>query len=476
MKMKENVTTEFKQEYSEEIKKCVVAFANTSGGVLYVGIDDKGNAIGLKDLDETMLQVSNAVRDSIKPDVTLFTNYEIESIDGVDVVKVTVQKGTASPYYLSGKGIRPEGIFIRQGASNVPATDTAILKMIKETDGEKYEDVRSLNQNLTFSDAEKEFKIRNIPFETTQKKTLKLMNPDGIYTNLGLLLSDQCPFTVKAAYFQGTEKTVFKNRKEFSGSLFRQLNDVYDFIDWYNQTRAEIHGLYRVDNRDYPEEAVREALLNALIHRDYSVSGTHVFVNIYDDRIEVISIGGLATGISQDDILMGVSICRNENLANVFYRLSLIEAYGTGMIKIMKNYGKYTVKPMVEITSNVFKITLPNMNIEAEQKTDAEKKLKKELNVAESAVVYKISTNSKENPKKNILETASSSKNISSFSEHESVVLKQFDKQKLMTRKEVEEVLSLSQPMAAIILRKMVENGKLRKVGSGNKTKYELIQ
>jgi len=195
----ESVLVEFKQEYTSGIMKTVVAFANTNGGTIYIGIDDNGGVVGVENADSTMLKLSNAVRDSIKPDVTLFIEYYQEIIEGKTIVKAEVQKGTSSPYYLAAKGIRPEGVFVRQGASTVPATETAILRMIKDTDGERYEEVRSLNQELTFAESEKEFKEQGVPFGINQKKTLGLMNADGIYTNLGLLLSDQCVHTIKSA-------------------------------------------------------------------------------------------------------------------------------------------------------------------------------------------------------------------------------------------------------------------------------------
>lgn len=102
-------------------------------------------------------------------------------------------------------------------------------------------------------------------------RTLKLIDQDRLYSNLALLLSDQCVHTIKVAVFQGTDQTIFKDRREFTGSLMQQMNEVYDFIDFRNQTRATIEKLYRIDVRDYPEVAVREALLNLLVHRDYSL-------------------------------------------------------------------------------------------------------------------------------------------------------------------------------------------------------------
>ena len=155
MILTENATTENKREFTPDINKAVVAFANTNGGAIYIGIADDGSVAGLADVDGTMLKISNSIRDSIKPDVTLFLDYQNEIIDGKAVIKVVVQRGTSCPYYLAGKGIRPEGVYVRQGVSTVPATETAILRMIKETDGEKYEDIRSLNQKLTFAEAKK---------------------------------------------------------------------------------------------------------------------------------------------------------------------------------------------------------------------------------------------------------------------------------------------------------------------------------
>lgn len=168
--------------------------------------------------------------------------------------------------------------------SSVPASDTAIRNMIKETDGDRFEAMRSLEQNLTFDDVGEEFRKRNVEFGIPQMKTLNISGEDGLYTNLGLLLSDQCPHTIKAAVFQGTDQSVFKTRHEFEGSLMRQLNEVYDYIDRYNQIHADFEGLLRIDTRDYPETAVREALLNLLVHRDYSFHAS-AFIRIYDDRM-----------------------------------------------------------------------------------------------------------------------------------------------------------------------------------------------
>lgn len=233
--------------------------------------------------------------------------------------------------------------------------------MIKETDGDHFEEMRSLQQTLTFDSARKEFSDRNISFGEIQMKTLGILSQDNVYTNLGLLLSDQYFHSIKAAVFENTTQSIFKDRKEFSGSLFQQMEDAYRYIDFYNQKHSTFDQLRRIDIRDYPETAVREALLNSLVHREYAFQAS-TLISIYADRMEFTSIGGLVSGITQDDIRMGISVCRNAKLANIFYRLEFIEAYGTGIRKIFDAYADNAKKPLLETSSHAFKITLPNMN------------------------------------------------------------------------------------------------------------------
>lgn len=233
--------------------------------------------------------------------------------------------------------------------------------MIKETDKDSYEKLRSLNQNLTFDYTEQIFKENNLVFGLSQKKTLGLIGEDDLFTNLALLLSEQCNHTLKVAVFEGIEKNIFKDRKEFKGSLLKQVTEAFEFINLVNKTEATFEGLIRKDERDYPVEAIREALLNAVIHREYSFSGS-TLVNIYEDRIEFVSLGGIVYGLSLDSIMLGVSQSRNEKLANIFYRLHLIEAYGTGIRKIFTNYERYNMKPTIKAEVGAFQVVLPNIH------------------------------------------------------------------------------------------------------------------
>ena len=355
----ETENIEFKSQFTEEIYKEVIAFANTDGGIIYVGIDNEGNAIGLTNVDNEYTRITNGIRDTIMPDITMCVKFTIQNNK---VVRITVNEGTNKPYYLRGKGLKPSGVYIRQGSSSVPASSEQIRQMIKESDGDTFEEIRSLEQELTFEAAEKAFKRYGVEFSAKKYRALGMtQKSDDIYTNLALILSDQCPYTTKIAVFSDETCTVFRDSKEFGGSVFKQFEDTVNYLALCNKTSSVIKGVVRTDRQDYPEEAIREALLNALVHRDYSFSGS-IIINVNDKKMEFISIGGLLPGLSTEDIRIGISQPRNKNLAEVFHRLRLIESYGTGIRRIYKLYENCDEKPVIEATSNAFKIVLPNMN------------------------------------------------------------------------------------------------------------------
>ena len=350
---------EFKQIRNDDIYKTVIAFANTDGGTLVIGISDDGKVMPLADVDQTYTSITNGIRDAIEPDVTIFVKYTLEESQ---IIRIEIGEGAYKPYYLKSKGLKPSGVYIRQGASSVQASPEQIRQMIKNTDGDIYEDLRSLEQELTFHSCAEVFAKHNVEFGEEKYNVLSIRShTQQLYTNLGLLLSDQCVHRVKVAVFADEENTVFRDRKEFVGSVLSQLEETYDYLQLCNKNRSVIDGLTRTDYWDYPKDAIREALLNALIHRDYGYSGD-IIINVNDSCIEFISIGGLLPGISTEDIRNGISQLRNKMLADVFHRLNFIEAYGTGIRRIFALYRDCPVLPKIDATTNSFKITLPNMN------------------------------------------------------------------------------------------------------------------
>ncbi len=299
-------------------------------------------------------------------------------------------------------------------------------------DGANFEELRSLHQELEFTTLQKVFKEATIKLEESQMKTLHIIDDDGLYTNLGLLLSEQCQHTIKVAVFEGHTKEIFKDRYEFSGSVMKQMSEVYDFLDRYNRTHSEIIGLSRVDKRDYPGVVIREALLNAIVHKDYAFSCS-TLISVFDDRIEFVTVGGLVGGMNKDDILLGVSILRNKNLARVFYQLRWIETYGTGIQKMLESYETLSVKPQIDISSNAFKIVLPNTLLFDQKCQDTV-----------------------------------------SLNENEEKILGLFNKYQTVRRIDVEKELSLSQPMTVRLLKNLLDKQVIIRLGQGKNVSYRL--
>jgi ATP-dependent DNA helicase RecG len=360
--MIENQSVEFKREYNDKVNKTLLAFLNTEGGVLYLGVEDDGTVYGLTgDVDEWYRRVVTSFRDSVTPDPTAYFSAEPKQKDGNWTLEITVERGTAIPYCFSKYGLVPEGVWVRIGSNTVMATREHIRQMIKDNGMGQFISELSIEQNLTFAYAEKIFAEKEVAFGEQQKRTLGLVRPDGRYSNLALILSDQCQYTTKAAIFEGTNKEQFKDRKEFSGSLFQQIDEVLAYLRVYNRVGGTFEGAYRIDHPDYPDVTLREAYVNALIHRDYYLDGS-VLVSMFDDRLEFMSLGGIMPGVTYDLMRMGVSVARNEKLAQVFYRLNIIEAFGTGIPRIFAAYEKSVVKPEIPVVDGGFLIRLPNQN------------------------------------------------------------------------------------------------------------------
>ena len=232
--------------------------------------------------------------------------------------------------------------------------------------------------------------------------------------------------------YNGTNKLEFKDRKEFTGSVLKQVNEVFEYLDLFNKTKGRIVGLERIDTKDYPEYAIRESLLNAIIHRDYNYKGS-ILISLYDDHFEITSLGGIVKGLSLNDLYLGISESRNPNLVNIFYRLKYVESFGTGIGRIIQSYDDYNKKPIFVDTDNAFNVTLYNVNYVENH----EKILPSNLTQEEKIVEY----------------------------------LKKNNK---INRNIVEQLLDISSTRAKNILNKMCENKLIVMVGSGKNIIYVL--
>lgn len=426
MNMKESPTVEFKRELTDAIKREIIAFANTLGGELYIGIDDDGSIIGLENAHKTLESVSSMLHDSIQPDILVHTFLEIVELEEKEVIKISVARGTRRPYHLKAKGMKPSGVFIRYGTSVTNASEENIRQMIIESDGTNYETMRSLHQELTFSEAESIFKDQNLKFGSEQMRTLGIITDDGYYTNLGLLFSDQCEHTIKCARYLGNDILEFQDRKEFSGSILSQVEAAYEYLSLNNAKSAHFKGLKRIEIESYPSYALREALINAVTHRDYSFSGS-ILIHLFQNRLELVSVGGLVKGLTLEDIELGISQSRNPKLANIFYRLKWIESYGTGLQRMKESYKGSAVHPFWTVGPNAFVVTLP----------------------------------------KNVLPTPTG---------EDEMLADWLAENREFTARDLENYLNKSKGTVRKIIEKLLQSGQIVRVGSGPKTKYEVTK
>lgn len=364
--MKESTTMEFKRELNDSIIKETIAFANTNGGTLIIGYNDDGSVKGLENAKEDFDKISSKLHDSIEPDISFLLAPRIENEDGKDIIIVEVLQGTSKPYFIKSKGMTPDGVFVRVGATTQHATRDTIRDMLLESSGITFEKNISNNQDLTFLYTERIFKEKNIAFGNREKKTLGIINDNNKYTNLGLLLSDQCPYTIKMAVYKDNTKVEFVDRKETAeSSVLEQLEDTEKYLRLNNKIGGKIQGMERIDTYDYPEESIREILFNCIGHRNYEIPGS-TLVHIFNNRIEFLSLGGLVKNLTIEDIKLGSSSSRNPKLVSIFHRLGLVEAYGSGIPRMLELYNNSSTTPKIQVAPNSFLVIMPKLLIKDE--------------------------------------------------------------------------------------------------------------
>lgn len=362
----ENDKLEFKREVNDSLIKEVISFCNASGGTIIIGYNDDGSVYGVADVRKELDKISNKLHDSIEPDISFLIAPRVEKQEGKDIIIIEVLQGTSKPYYIKSKGMTPEGVYVRLGATAQQATRDLIREMLIESSGVTFEKNISANQDLTFIYTERVFREKDIALGVREKKNLGIINNNNKFTNLGLLLSDQCPYTIKMAIYTNNTKTEFIDRKETAiGSVLQQLEEAENYLKLNNKVSGKIKGMERIDSYDYPEESIREVLLNCIGHRNYEIPGS-TLVHIFKDSIEFLSLGGLVNGLTLEDIKLGSSSSRNPKLISIFHRLGLVEAYGSGIPRMLELYKSSTKLPDIQAAPNSFLVTMPKLLLREE--------------------------------------------------------------------------------------------------------------
>lgn len=416
--MRETRILEFKETITNTFLKTVSAFSNYDGGEILFGVDDDGNIKGLSDVKQACLDIENKINDSISPQ----PNYTLEIQNNDQTIKLSVKSGLQKPYLYKSKAYK------RNDTSTIEVDTLEFSRLVLEGKNIRFEELPCKDQELSFEILQSNLKEK-IQIETFNKDTLKTLNLyDDVngFNNAAGLLADKNHFPGIDIVKFGENISIIQKRITFENT---SVLDIYEkalsvFRDYYQY--EVIQGADRKMVEKIPEAAFREAIANALIHRVWDVD-LQIRVSMFDDRIEVVSPGGLPSGITEDEYLSGkLSVLRNRNLANVFYRLGFVEIFGTGITRIKQVYSEASVKPSFEVSENAIQIVLP---------------------------VYEESTN---------------------LMEDEKVVYKLLSKNMLKSMSEIAPYISFGKSKTTKLLKDMEQKGVIAIEGKGKGTKYRI--
>lgn len=349
--MRETRTLEFKETITNTFLKTVSAFSNYDGGTILFGVDDDGNIKGLPDAKQACLDIENKINDSITPQ----PDYMLEIQNSDQAIKLTVKSGLQKPYLYKSKAYK------RNDTATIEVDTLEFSRLVLDGKNIRFEELPCKDQELSFEILCRKLKenIRIENFDKDTLKTLNLYNDDNGFNNAAGLLADKNHFPGIDIVKFGENISIIQKRSTFENV---SVLEVYEkalevFRDYYQY--EVIQGADRKKMEKISEAAFREAIANALIHRVWDVD-SQIRVSMFDDRIEIVSPGGLPSGITEEEYLAGkLSVLRNRNLANVFYRLGFVEIFGTGITRIKQLYAEALIKPDFEVSENAIKIMLP---------------------------------------------------------------------------------------------------------------------
>lgn len=353
--MRESKCLEYKESVTNTFLKTVSAYANYGTGEIVFGITDDGETIGLEDPEKACLDIENRINDSIDPvpDYTLSINKK------TSVITLRVMEGIHKPYLYKSKAYR------RNDTATIAADRLELSRLVLEGQNTSFEELPASEQDLQFEDLKK--KLTDVlhigTFSLDTLKILELYNDRTGFNKAGELLSDSNSFCGTDIVRFGDNISIILDRETLEHrSLLIQYEQALQMYRKYYQYE-QIKGSTRERTILIPEEAFREAIANALVHRMWDINA-HINVAMFPDKIEITSPGGLPKGVSKSDFLKGgISILRNRIIASIFFRLHLIERFGTGIRRINESYRSSRVKPSFETTENTIRIILPVMQL-----------------------------------------------------------------------------------------------------------------
>lgn len=391
MRNTETNRIENKEQLNEEFEQEVIAFLNyKEGGIIYVGIDKNGQVVGVENTDLTQLQIKDRIKNNIQPSTLGLFDVTVETIDNKEVIKVIISSGTEKPYYLRKKGRTPEGCYTRVGSSKERMTERMIDDMYARRIKNTLKEIDSPRQELTFNQLKIYYEEHGLKLNDNFLQNLDLLTSEGKYNYNAFLLADENTVSIKLVRYLGTNKLELLENLEFGNRcLITATQRILDRLDVENTTYAKIEYFGRKEQEKIDSKALKEAVINAIVHNDYSY-GNSPIIELYSDRIEITSAGGLPQELSQEEFLEGVTAPRNKELIRVFKDVDLIENIGSGVLRILDAYDKSCFKFMEHFLRVSFKYR--DNPFEYDQENNQES-YQKQLNETQDKIIALIKNN-----------------------------------------------------------------------------------
>lgn len=338
---------ENKEQLNEDFEQEVIAFLNyKEGGIIYVGINKNGQVVGVENTDLTQLQIKDRIKNNIQPSTLGLFDVTVETIENKEVIKVIISSGTEKPYYLRKKGRTPEGCYIRIGSSKERMTERMIEEMFARRIKNSLKEIESPRQDLTFRQLKIHYEGNGMILNDNFARNLNLLTDEGKYNYNAYLLADENNISIKLVKYLGTSKMELIENQEYGYCcLITATQRILDRLTAENTVYAKIEYNGRKEVEMMDSKALKEAVINAMVHSDYTLTTTPI-IELYSDRIEITSGGGLPQGLSQEEFLEGVTAPRNKELIRVFKDVDLIENIGSGVLRILDAYDKSCFKFM----------------------------------------------------------------------------------------------------------------------------------
>jgi len=356
--MSETNRIEYKRQLTKELdlEKEVIAFLNYhEGGIVYIGIDNQGDTYGVSDIDGDMLKIKDRIKNNIQPSCMGLFDVSSDIKDDQDIIKITLASGSEKPYFKKKFGMTAKGCFIRIGSASEPMPQRMIDDLFAKRTRNSIGKIKSNRQNLTFEQLKIYYEGRGTPLNKQFATNLELLTEEGGFNYVAYLMADENGTSIKLAKYSSLDRVDLIESNEYGYcSLIKATKAVLDKLEIENRTSAKITSKERIENRLWNAVAIREAVVNAIVHNDYSREVPPKF-EIFPDRLEITSYGGLFEGMRQEDFFEGLSLPRNKELMRIYKDLDMVEQLGSGVPRILESYSRECFK----FSDNYLRMTFP---------------------------------------------------------------------------------------------------------------------